>query len=224
MEERGGLNLYALTGNDLLNYWDLLGLSTSNCTSVSFSVSYNLANRSFPTPVPFIFVGVSGDINVSVSGQKCDECCSDGTTADYFDVSASVSGSSTLTITAGINFAQSYGGFSVDVWGGVQGSGGGSISGSGSFSDGCNGPTGTGTGALAGNAGLRVGAEASFRAGRWSLGTTGVSGGGNVGVDLPFTFSCDGDGCTSPSWGSPTTSASLSVSACLLGFCFAHTF
>ena len=224
IEERGGINLYGFVGNSPINFWDNLGMQTSNCTSVSFSVSRNLATRAFNTGIPFIFAQVSGDVSLSISGQKCDECCPDGTTADYYDVSVSVSGSATLTVTAGIALSERYSGFKVDVWGDVQGSGGGSVSGSGSFSKGCSGPNGSGTGVLSGTAGLRVGAEASFRVGRWSLRRTGVSGGGSSTVSLPFNFVCTDSDCESLTWGNATGDASLSLRACVLGFCFNKNF
>ncbi len=199
----------------------MLGLK--DCTSVSFSVSFSIAEHSFPTPIPFIFVGVSGDGGISVDGEVCEECCG-GEKVTTYSVGASVSGSATLTVTAGFNVSENYGGFSVNAWGGVQGSGGASISGGGSFSKNCDGQSSSGTGTLSGTAGLRVGASASFQVGRWSLGETGVHGGGSSTVSIPYTFSCDDSGCSAPSWGSPSADASLYVSACAFGFCFNHNF
>ncbi len=219
--ERGGLGVYLFVGNSPIRAVDMLGLK--DCTSVSFSVSFSIAEHSFPTPIPFIFVGVSGDGGISVDGEVCEECCG-GEKVTTYSVGASVSGSATLTVTAGFNVSENYGGFSVNAWGGVQGSGGASISGGGSFSKNCDGQSSSGTGTLSGTAGLRVGASASFQVGRWSLGETGVHGGGSSTVSIPYTFSCDDSGCSAPSWGSPSADASLYVSACAFGFCFNHNF
>ncbi len=53
-----------------------------------------------------------------------------------------------------------------------------------------------------------------------SLGTTGVSGGGRSLVELPFTFLCSGEGCSSMSFGKLKSGAEFYFSTCGLGFCF----
>jgi len=222
IEEEGGLNLHGIPGNDILNYYDALGLTLTNCTDVSFSVSVG-AGATAPTPIPFLFVGISGDINISVTGQKCTECCSDGSQVDYFNIGAQVQGALTLTVTAGIVFNQNYGNFSVDVWGGIQGSASAQATGGGSWSNGCDGEVGSGSVSVAGSLGIQVGASASFSIGRWSLGQTGITGGGTGTISWPYDLDCGVGGCTvTPQ--TPTATAQLQIQACMLGLCFTHNF
>ena len=92
------------------------------------------------------------------------------------------------------------------------------------FSKDCAGTHGRGVGTLKGSAGLRVGAEVSFSIGRWSLGSTGVSGGGKSDVAVPFNFVCSERTCGDLSWGEASSDANLFLSACAFGICFEKTF
>lgn len=77
---------------------------------------------------------------------------------------------------------------------------------------------------MSGGVGVKVGGTATFVARDWfEFAETGVTGGGNISTRLPFTFTCDPDGCTAPSFGRVESSGSLNLQACALGKCIGKT-
>ena len=225
IEEQGGLNLYAFVGNRSLKRVDLLGtrVNSNSCVDISFTVSYSFRSKQVQV-FPFLFMSVSGAFNFSAQGKLCKSCCR-GKRIDRYEMGVSVSGDATLVATVGFAFSEDIDDiFSADIWGGIQAYGGGGISGTGIFSKDCAGTHGRGVGTLKGSAGLRVGAEVSFSIGRWSLGSTGVSGGGKSDVAVPFNFVCSERTCGDLSWGEASSDANLFLSACTFGICFEKTF
>ena len=225
IEEQGGLNLYAFVGNRSLKRVDLLGtrVNSNSCVDISFTVSYSFRSKQVQV-FPFLFMSVSGAFNFSAQGKLCKSCCR-GKRIDRYEMGVSVSGDATLVATVGFAFSEDIDDiFSADIWGGIQAYGGGGISGTGIFSKDCAGTHGRGVGTLKGSAGLRVGAEVSFSIGRWSLGSTGVSGGGKSDVAVPFNFVCSERTCGDLSWGEASSDANLFLSACAFGICFEKTF
>ena len=198
-------------------------MGLNDCVDISFTVSYTFKSK--PVKVlPFLFVNVSGAVNISATGQVCKSCCN-GKKVNTYQIGASVSGESTLTATLGFAFSEEIDGiFSADVWGGIQAYGGGGISGAGTFSKDCTGTHGRGVGTVSGTAGLQVGAEVSFSLGKCSLGTTGLSGGGRSVATLPFNFICSENSCSDLSWGEATGKANLFLRSCAFGICFEKTF
>ena len=225
IEEQGGWNLYAFVGNRSLKRVDLLGtrVNSNSCVDISFTVSYSFRSKQVQV-FPFLFMSVSGAFNFSAQGKLCKSCCR-GKRIDRYEMGVSVSGDATLAATVGFAFSEDIDDiFSADIWGGIQAYGGGGISGTGIFSKDCAGTHGRGVGTLKGSAGLRVGAEVSFSIGRWSLGPTGVSGGGKSDVAVPFNFVCSERTCGDLSWGEASSDANLFLSACAFGICFEKTF
>ena len=225
IEEQGGWNLYAFLKNSPLRKVDLLGTEEklNSCVNISFTVSKSFAGKQVQV-FPFLFINISGSLNFSANGKLCKSCCN-GKSIDAYEIGAAVSGDATLTATAGFAFKEDVDGiFSANVWGGVQAYGGAELYGSGSFSKDCSGSHGKGVGILKGTAGLRVGAEVNFSVGQWTLGTTGVSGGGKSVVSLPFNFVCTERDCGNLSWGEGENDSSLFLNACAFGVCFEKEF
>jgi len=68
VEERGGINLYGMAGNDSVNQWDLLGMSwkATNCRNVNTGISFSA------------YAGLGASASGKIKGQMCD-CCNSKT-------------------------------------------------------------------------------------------------------------------------------------------------
>ena len=220
IEEQGGVNLYVFVVNDPLNRIDILGLK--DCYEVSFSVSFRIESKDVRLGW-FGKAGVAGRVNIEVKGQVCEECC-DGEKTETYTIGAKASGDATLFASGGIDKKVEYDGFNIDVLAGIRGYGGAEVSGGGYFTKDCDGSGGKGEGRVGGTIGIEAGGRATFVFRNWfEIGETGVTGSGTVTGGLPFSFTCDPEGCDAPSFGDLEAGGEVTLEACLLGLCIGPT-
>ncbi|MEO0510679.1 MAG: RHS repeat-associated core domain-containing protein [Verrucomicrobiota bacterium] len=219
IQEEGGNNLHAFVINSSLNFFDLIGLQRQ-CTNHSFSGSYNLHSirHRIITPVgPFVVRG-RARIRVQFSGQQCTECC-DGVESDTYSLSGNIFVEAAVRVTWGIDEDESYGRFTVRIWAGIQAEITGGVNANASISKTCSGEARDISFNVSSSGLLQGGAQAQLVLGNWRLANTGVTVGGNVNLITPVNLSCDDSGCSTPTLGRSSGSASVFARACLLGYC-----
>ena len=161
IEEKGGVNLYGFVNNDGINSIDLFGLSQKrNCRSLSKNLSINLDSDRLGPKVGFISLSGSQSIDLSLGGETCEECCSDGTWKEVTRGVWSIGLSGSISITGGPQFEGKIPGtkFGVDGFIGIRGTVSGNASGSiNIINDGCTGnKEGSGTVCAFGTCGTKT--------------------------------------------------------------------
>ena len=230
IEEDGGINVYSFVLNGTLNRIDLYGLSTKrNCQSLNKEVTIDIKSGSLGTRVG-LGISISGGvaIELSLGGEKCEECCGDGKWKEVTRATWTVSAKGSVGVKGGLHSNLTWGGHGVEGFLGVSGSL--SASGSGSVNvteDNCSGrKEGSGSVQFTVGGSISGGGNLTLKATKWfafDLVRADLTGSASrsYGADL----TCDGDGCTvgsiSPQgkWGK-----SLTAKGCLFGTCYTHQF
>jgi hypothetical protein len=230
IEELGGINLYGFVGNSPLNIYDVLGLigKTSNCKTSSFSIDYTTQNSKVIQFAPYLKFRLSGGANGNIKVKTCDQCC-DGELKEgaFQEISGSLGVFVNGTLTYGIDEQEDYGKFKVDVWAGIRGEVRGQLQADFTVVNNCNqNNKGKFNTNVESTGSISVGGSAEFILGKWSLGRTGVHGGGSASAKIPIEGECDSNGnCTYDfQWHKTEKSASLFIEACMYGVCWKKDF
>jgi hypothetical protein len=218
------LNVYAFVGNQALFLIDVNGLSTSNCVTISKNYTIDLGSWRVGAPVGWISISGGQSISLSMSGEKCDECCSDGSTKEIKTGTWSATFSGNLSITGGPQFAGNVPGTNYGVSGfiGIQGTLSGSGGGSTSFSKGgcSNENSGSGTVNFELSGSLSGGGNLSASIGMLEFDVASATVSGSLSQGYSATLDCDDVEC-SVSNVKPDNGWQKSASAdiCAFGIC-----
>jgi hypothetical protein len=228
--ERGGVNLYAFVGNDGINSIDLFGLSQKrNCRSLSKNLSINLDTDRLGPKVGFISLSGSQSIDLSLGGETCEECCSDGTWKEVTRGVWSIGLSGSISITGGPQFEGKIPGteFGVDGFIGIRGTVSGNASGSINITnDGCTGNIeGSGTVDVNLSGSLTGGGALTANIGRLEFDVARATVTGSISRGYSASLNCDESGCSLESL-TPSSGWQKSVTGtvCAFGTCGTKTF
>ena len=228
--ERGRVNLYAFVGNDGINSIDLFGLSQKrNCRSLSKNLSINLDTDRLGPKVGFISLSGSQSIDLSLGGETCEECCSDGTWKEVTRGVWSIGLSGSISITGGPQFEGKIPGteFGVDGFIGIRGTVSGNASGSINITnDDCTGNIeGSGTVDVNLSGSLTGGGALTANIGRLEFDVARATVTGSISRGYSASLNCDESGCSLESL-TPSSGWQKSVTGtvCAFGTCGTKTF
>jgi RHS repeat-associated protein len=195
IEEEGGINLYGFVGNSPMSKWDLLGMKTKNCTTVSKTINFNVG---FPTTRIGLF-DVNGSIGVSLQVQKknCDECC-DGKWSSKAYEEGTIAAEITLNASSTLGIDREYkrAGYNVSLFAGIKAFFKGSGSAVSAYESHCNGSKKHSSyGSISIGGGITGGANFGIIKKNTTLIEFGGYMTGFVGTTGKFKIDCDGGDC-----------------------------
>ena len=229
VEEFDSFNLFAFLDNDGINRIDLFGLAEKrNCQSLTKEFSRDIRSGSLGTKVGF-GVSVSGSVSMdfSLGGEKCEECCSDGSWKEVTRGVWSVSFKGAVALRGGLHADFTWGGHGVSGFLGISGSL--SAAGTGKVEvtdDGCTGST-EGSGSVTFDVGGAItgGGNLTLQAGWFTFDIARAEVTGSASRSYGLALNCTKDGCSvdgvtpNGEW-----NKSISAKGCAFGTCYTHQF
>lgn len=207
IEENGGANLYAFLENSPYSGVDGLGLvatakkrPTRNCTTITKRHQIQLASAELLQQGVSIFNATArGTVDITFTGERCEECCKDDDWKQVDRLTASLSLAGTLNVTLGLNFRFGIPSGNVSGWAGIRGEATFSAGGSGELNIGGCSPQSSVTICLTTtdiSFSLIGGGQAMGRLGKWRIELAGATVTGSATMaSSNICFSCSGDGC-----------------------------